>query len=77
MNHYFSDSTDLKSEIRVLKYSYGEYDFMFTSDLGVFSKDKIDLGSKSLVEAYIKFGKKNKSVLDVGCGYGFIGLTIA
>lgn len=77
MNHYFTDSSNLKSEIRVLNYSYEEYDFILSSDIGVFSKDKIDLGSKTLVEAYFKYGSKNKKVLDVGCGYGFIGLTIA
>ncbi len=76
MNHYFTNQ-DLKSEIRVLKYSYGEYNFMFNSDLGVFSKDRIDLGSKTLVEAYFKHGRKNVKVLDVGSGYGFIGLTLA
>ena len=30
-----------------------------------------------LVENYFKVGRKNVSVLDVGCGYGFIGITIS
>ncbi len=77
MNHYFTDNQDLKSELRVLKYSYDEYNFMFNSDLGVFSKDKIDLGSQTLVEAYFKHGRKNIKVLDGGCGYGFIGITLS
>lgn len=76
MNHYFTNNQNLKSELRVLKYSYGEYNFMFNSDLGVFSKDKIDSGSRTLVETYFKHGKKNVKVLDVGCGYGFIGITL-
>ena len=74
---YFDNNDKLRSELRVLKYSYGEYNLEFYSDLGMFSKDKIDLGSKSLLETYLKDGKKNSRVLDVGCGYGFLGISIA
>lgn len=49
----------------------------FTSDLGVFSKDKVDFGSQLLVENYIKRGYKNVRLLDVGCGYGYIGISLA
>ncbi|MDD2208326.1 MAG: methyltransferase [Bacilli bacterium] len=77
MNHYFTNNENLKSEIRVLKYSYGEYNFIFNSDLGVFAKDKIDEGSKLLVETYFKYGKKDVKVLDAGCGYGFVGITLS
>lgn len=77
MNQYFTNNENLKSELRVLKYSYGEYNFMLNSDLGLFSKDKIDEGSKTLIESYFIFGKKNVKVLDVGCGYGLIGITLA
>lgn len=77
MNQYFTNNENLKSELRVLKYSYGEYNFMLNSDLGIFSKDRIDEGSKTLIESYFIHGKKNVKVLDVGCGYGLIGITIA
>lgn len=77
MNQYFTNNENLKSELRVLKYSYGEYNFMLYSDLGVFSKDKVDEGSKTLIESYFIHGKKNVKVLDVGCGYGLIGITLA
>lgn len=77
MHHYFTNNENLKSEIRVLKYSYGEYNFMFNSDLGVFAKDKIDEGSRLLVETYFKYGKKDVKVLDAGCGYGFVGITLS
>jgi len=77
MNQYFTNNELLKSELRVLKYSYAEYNFVFNSDLGVFAKDAIDLGSRTLIETYFKHGKKNLKVLDVGCGYGFIGITLA
>ena len=77
MNHYFTGNENLKSELRVLKYSYLEYNFLFKSDLGVFSKDRIDTGSKTLVETYFKHGQKNAKILDAGAGYGFVGITLA
>jgi 16S rRNA (guanine1207-N2)-methyltransferase len=77
VNHYFSNNEKLKSEIRLLKYTYGEYTLMFNSDLGVFAKDSIDEGSRTLLETYFTHGRKSVSVLDVGSGYGFLGISLA
>ena len=77
MGQYFTNDESLKSEYRNLIYKYNDYEFNFTSDLGVFSKDRIDFASKLLVESYFKVGRKNVKVLDVGCGYGFIGVAIS
>ena len=74
---YFDNNDNLRSELRKINYSYDNYNFTFYSDLGVFSKDKIDEGSKLLAECYFKYGKDNVSVLDVGCGIGFLGITIS
>ena len=77
MGQYFTNDENLKSEYRNIIYKYNDNVFNFTSDLGVFSKDRIDYASKLLVENYFKVGRKNINVLDVGCGYGFIGITIS
>ena len=77
MTHYFTNDTSLKSEFRNLIYNYEDFKFNFTSDLGVFSKDRIDFASKLLIENYFKHGESNKNILDVGCGYGLIGITIS
>ena len=45
-------------------------------DIGVFSKKYIDFGSYTLIDTFIPNSTK-KSLLDVGCGYGPIGITIA
>lgn len=78
LEHYFTNNKELKSELRTIKYKYEDYDFTFNSDNGVFSKDKIDFGSRTLVETFLKKNdKKVKSILDVGCGYGFMGIVLS
>ena len=77
MEHYFTNNSNLKSDFRTIHYEYAGDTIEFTSDLGVFSKDKIDFGSRLLVENYLKLGLPQVSLLDVGCGYGFIGISLA
>ena len=77
LNQYFTNNDQLQSEIRVIKYSYGSTCFEFLSDNGVFSKDKIDFGSITLIETYLKNEKDIQSSLDVGCGYGFLSVVLA
>ena len=76
MSHYFENDMNLKSEIKELSYKYNSSFFMFYSDNGVFSKRSIDYGSRLLLETYLSEELTNKRVLDVGCGYGFIGIVI-
>lgn len=77
MDHYFTNNENLKSEIKTLDYAYNGYSFSFFSDNGVFSKNHIDYGSKLLVESFVKHSQKRGKVLDVGCGYGFMGIVIS
>ena len=77
MSHYFENDMNLKSEIRELSYKYDSSFFTFYSDNGVFSKKNVDYGSKLLLETYLKENITNVNILDVGCGYGFIGIVIS
>ena len=76
MSHYFENDKNLKSEIRELSYKYDSSFFTFYSDNGVFSKNGFDFGSRLLLETYLKEAPMNIRVLDVGCGYGFLGIVI-
>lgn len=78
MEHYFTNNNDLKSEIRDIKISIDGNDFIFKSDNGVFSKNNIDYASLFLVKTFLKNNKKDfEKILDIGCGYGFIGITLS
>lgn len=77
MNQYFSNNNNLKSERRTINYKYGSSVYKFISDNGVFSKDKIDYGSRLLVDTYLENRRDINNFLDVGCGYGFISIILA
>ena len=78
MEHYFTNNQNLKSEIRDIKFSFDGINFLFKSDNGVFSKNKIDYASLFLVKTFLASNKKDiNSILDIGCGYGFIGITLS
>ncbi|MCI8575313.1 MAG: class I SAM-dependent methyltransferase [Bacilli bacterium] len=78
MEHYFTNNENLQSEIRTLAYHYKDEEFLFLSDNGIFSKDKLDFGSRLLIETFLENEKRtNLDLLDVGCGYGFIGITVS
>lgn len=78
LEHYFTNNENLKSEIREIRFSFDAHNFIFKSDNGVFSKNKIDYASLFLVKTFLNYNKKDvKSILDIGCGYGFIGITLS
>lgn len=78
LEHYFTNNENLKSELRDIKFSFNEQNFIFKSDNGVFSKNKIDYASLFLVKTFLASNKKNiNSILDIGCGYGFIGISLS
>lgn len=77
MEHYFTNNEALKSELRTIDYKYQDFVFHFNSDNGVFSKNKIDFGSRLLVETILESQEISGEILDVGCGYGFMGIVLA
>ncbi|WP_154953088.1 class I SAM-dependent methyltransferase, partial [Klebsiella grimontii] len=51
--------------------------FQFTTDSGVFSRGTVDYGSRVLIDAFEWENLPAGRLLDVGCGYGPIGLSLA
>lgn len=75
MGQYFDNDPNLGSNIKEIKYTYYGKEVTFRVDLGVFSKDRVDFGSNVLLQNLPVFN--DESILDMGCGYGTIGLSIA
>lgn len=74
--HYYSENAeDVISNPKDIKVTIFDETFVFTTDNGVFSKDKLDYAT-SLLLKNIEINDKVKNVLDVGCGYGPIGIII-
>ncbi|MFD2707306.1 class I SAM-dependent methyltransferase [Salibacterium lacus] len=74
--HYFDESPERKSEQRVVTAQLRGKRMSFHSDHGVFSKSEVDYGTRMLLEVY-RFPEMEGDILDIGCGYGSIGLTLA
>ena len=76
MSHYFQNDPLLASKKRDITLDIDGLTLQFKTDNGVFSKSKVDEGSLALLKVIIPLHLTGK-ILDLGCGYGPIGLTIA
>ena len=75
MSHYYDFDNNLKSNKRVVSMYLNDIKLSFTTDIGVFSNSEIDYGSFTFLKALLK-EEKVKTLLDVGCGYGTLGITL-
>ncbi len=74
MGQYF-DNLNLPSDIKKINVELLGKNFTFLTDNGVFSKEKIDFGSRLLLES-LPLEEIGDNVLDVGCGYGVMGIVL-
>ncbi|MBN2540408.1 MAG: class I SAM-dependent methyltransferase [Bacilli bacterium] len=72
MSHYFTNNKDLESKEKPIYFKVQNIEFHFITDNGVFSKSGLDFGSRLLLETVLNINSEN--LLDLGCGYGPIGL---
>jgi len=75
LEHYFAAHPKSKPVFGLVRAFFREKPFEFTTASGVFSKTRVDLGTRLLIEQMIL--PKNGCVLDIGCGYGAIGIAAA
>ena len=73
--HYFTPSPKSRLKFRMIHAYLRGRPFQFLTAAGIFSKKRIDLGTRVLIEHMVLPDKGN--VLDVGCGYGAIGIAAA
>jgi len=75
MNHYYTNNENLASKESTFTYTFGGKELIFKSDLGVFSKERVDFGTNVLLNALPDLSNY-ESLIDVGCGVGIIGLCL-
>jgi len=73
--HYYTQKPGVASDRQAVEETLRGRMLKFVTDAGVFSKRGIDFGSRLLIETMEL--APNAHVLDVGCGYGPIGLSAA
>lgn len=72
---YYAENPDTEHDIHDLRVQLLGEDFHFYTDAGVFSKKMIDYGSQALLSV-LNFSA-GQSLLDLGCGYGPLGISLA
>jgi 16S rRNA G1207 methylase RsmC len=73
LNHYFAAHPKSKMRLGIIRTRLRGKPFEFLTASGVFSKKRVDLGTRLLVECMVL--PEEGYVLDVGCGYGAVGIA--
>ncbi len=74
-DHYYTRVPQSESKPVSCGYSYRGIALSFQTDAGVFSKGEVDTGTRLLLEALPE--EMHGDILDLGCGWGVIGISIA
>ncbi|MBS7620931.1 class I SAM-dependent methyltransferase [Candidatus Bathyarchaeota archaeon] len=74
-NHYFTPKPKSKPKFGLIQTMLRGMPFKFLTASGVFSKKHVDLGTRLLIEAMVL--PETGYVLDMGCGYGAVGIAAA
>jgi 16S rRNA (guanine1207-N2)-methyltransferase len=75
--HYFTASPSGPSEQRSVRLVLPDLTLELVTDRGVFSGQAVDAGTKLLLTEAPMPNEATGSVLDLGCGYGPIAVTVA
>jgi 16S rRNA (guanine1207-N2)-methyltransferase len=76
MGHYFENNLPKHSKQYRIQYQFNEHSFTLHASSGVFSRQHLDPGSRLLIQVLLTENLEG-SCLDLGCGYGPVGLTLA
>lgn len=76
-NHYYTENPNTAHAIEEWSFELVGKNFRFVTDSGVFSRNGVDFGSRVLIDAFDWQELPEGRILDVGCGYGPIGLSLA
>ncbi len=75
-DHYYSANPTSVSDVQELSYEAGGKSYRFFSDHSVFSIQRIDPGTDLLIRTVLEEEEQTDKILDLGCGYGPIGVVL-
>lgn len=75
MSHYFIND-EIKSNEKIYVTKINDIELKFYTDNGVFSKNKLDFGTRTLLEN-LEIDRFKGKILDFGCGIGPIGIYLS
>ncbi|MHA1693795.1 MAG: class I SAM-dependent methyltransferase [Candidatus Helarchaeota archaeon] len=75
--HYFTKHPSSKLKLYKITGTFLSKSFNFFTSTGVFSYKKVDKGTSLLLNSIILPKNKKIKILDLGCGYGIIGIVLA
>jgi 16S rRNA (guanine1207-N2)-methyltransferase len=73
--HYYTTQPKSEAKLGLIRTRLHGEPFEFLTASSVFSKKRVDTGTRLLIESMIL--PETGSVLDVGCGYGAVGIAAA
>lgn len=73
--HYFATIPKSKAKFGIVRTRLRGESFEFLTASSVFSKKRVDLGTRLLIDAMVL--PETGAVLDLGCGYGAVGIVAA
>ena len=76
-SQYFTRQPETASRRRSIDLSLPDCELRLTTDTGVFSGDQVDAGTRLLLQEAPAPSPTMRELLDLGCGYGPIALTLA
>jgi 16S rRNA (guanine1207-N2)-methyltransferase len=76
-DHYYTKQPHAAHHVNEWTFELKNRVFRFATDSGVFSKGTVDFGSRVLIDTFSTENLPEGTVLDIGCGYGPIGLALA
>ena len=75
VDHYFSEKPKSHAKLGLVQTCFRDRPFEFLTSSGIFSKNRIDLGTRLLIECMSL--PAAGYILDIGCGYGPVGIAAA
>ncbi len=77
MAQYFEWDERLDHQESTYTFSLRNKSYTMDTNAGVFSKDKLDTGTRLLLETVLDHQEKAGSLLDLGCGIGPVGVVLS